>query len=277
MLKESIESRLEDYDNMDFYEVFIKSFRKWSSEKLSEEENNLPFSYILKKYGTQFVNDLLGPNSTYRHYLSSQSVSFPTVAVFIGKELVKKGLEKLPSFRKNVFFMNTYGKYIKRFINNLTGFDWVQISIEEIKPFDLDITLKYDYDKFLKQGNPGESAFEPTDLNVLKSRIKNFITDTLGLQIGNPVHGGIRLNFKEETNVAEWVKKVLNGVIKKDIKKIENANKIVHSIRFEPMSTYADLKIVRKSSVGWSEYRPFKLKVKEYLKENGYNKINVEN
>ena len=276
MLKESIESQLADYDNMDFYEVFIKSFRKWSSEKLSQEENDLPFSYLLNKYGTQFVNDLLGPNNTYSNYFSTQHISFATIAVYIGKELVKKGLQKLPSFRKDVFFMNTYGKYLKRFINNLTGFDWVQVSIEEKRPFDLEITLKYDYDKFLKQGNPGESAFEPTDLQAIKTRIRNFITDTLGLQIGNPIHGGVKLYFIEETNVDEWVKKVLNGVIKKDIKKIENADKIVRSIRFEPRSTYADLKLFRKTSVTWAEFRPFKVKVQEYLKQNGYNKINVE-
>lgn len=273
MLKESIESQLADYDNMDFYEVFIKSFRKWSSEKLSQEENDLPFSYILSKYGAQFVNDLLGPNNMHSGYFSAQHSNFSTIAILVGKELVKKGLQKLPSFRKDVFFMNTYGKYLKRFVNNLTGFDWVQVSFEEKRPFDIDVILEYNYDEYLKKDDSGVNR---NDLYGLKSRIKNFITDTLGLIQGNPIQGGIRLNFSEKTDVDEWVKKVLNGVIKKDIKKIENANKIVHSIRFEPRSTYADLKLVRKSSVGWSEFRPFKEKVQEYLKEKGYKKITID-
>ena len=271
MLKESIEYRMEDYDDTDFIEVFIKSFRKWSSEKLSEEENNLPFSYLIRKHGLPFYNDLIGYNNTYiTNLLTHNNSDISKIALIIGKELVKKGLQKLPSFRINTRFMDTYGKYIQRFIKNLNPPDWIKISLQSERPYEVDIFLKYDYDNFLK------TDLSEDTVRSFKLRIKNFILDTLGLKIGNPIYGEIRLNFIEDTNVEDWVKKVLNGVIKKDIKKIENANKLVHSIRFQGLTYTAKLQIVRKSNTSFSDFRIFKEKVLEYLREKGYKRIDVD-
>lgn len=270
-LRESIKEQLDDYDNMDFYEVFIKSFRRWSSEKLSEEEKDGPLSYLLLKHGNQFVTDMLGSgHQLTKSFTDANRYTMGTNSVLVGKQLVIKGLQKLPSMRKKELFMDTYGKHLKRFVKSLNIPSWIKIEYEEYVPYDLKIIITYDYDNFLKEDTQSDK------INQIKRRIKEFIIDTLGMNIGNPMHGGLRFNTDTRTNVDGWVKKILNGVIKKDIKNIDGADRIVHSIKFESMSNSAELKIVRKSTVSWSAFDPFRGKVRDYLASKGYTKIRVE-
>ena len=86
-LRESIKEQLDDYDNMDFYEVFIKSFRRWSSEKLSEEEKDGPLSYLLIKHGNQFVTDMLGSgHQLTKSFTDVTRYTMGTNSVLIGKQ-----------------------------------------------------------------------------------------------------------------------------------------------------------------------------------------------
>ena len=100
----------------------------------------------------------------------------------------------------------------------------------------------------------------------------------MGVEFGNPVHGKINLNFNIKIeNEDEWVKNVLNKEIKKHIKQMPDGN-YVHSIRFEPKTDKAYMRIVYKedSSRRMRRYE-FRNKVIEYLKGLGYTKIDVDN
>ena len=114
--------------------------------------------------------------------------------------------------------------------------------------------------------------------NSIHSRFKSLLENYLGVEFGNPVHGKINLNFNIKIeNEDEWVKNVLNKEIKKHIKQMPDGN-YVHSIRFEPKTDKAYMRIVYKedSSRRMRRYE-FRNKVIEYLKGLGYTKIDVDN
>jgi hypothetical protein len=102
----------------------------------------------------------------------------------------------------------------------------------------------------------------------LKKRIEDF----LGVEIGNPTYGQLSFKMnKQYIGVDEWVKKTLNKEIKKKIKELPNAARILHAIRFETHSSSSmggDLKLSYKS---WNGSNEFIKSVRSLLQDMGYN------
>ncbi len=64
---------LEDYEDEDFIEGFLITFRQWITEKLGDESKKYPLSYLLKKYGSDFEKEMgihvgYGDSSNFSHY-----------------------------------------------------------------------------------------------------------------------------------------------------------------------------------------------------------------
>jgi hypothetical protein len=49
---------LEDYDELDFQDAFISLFRQFIQNKIGDKSKDVPFSYLLKKYGKEFLREL---------------------------------------------------------------------------------------------------------------------------------------------------------------------------------------------------------------------------
>lgn len=272
---EQVNQDLELYDENDFIDVFISLFRNWIGNKLGEDVKKYPFSYLLNKFGQEFLEQTFG-DEYEKYFHDNRDVTIARhVIPKIGKNLVQIGAHILPSLRQDKKFTERFGK---RIIDNLIEMlklpSYARLELVEDKPNDIDATLYIDYPTFLKSEESLINGYSNPILIKLKSVLGNY----LGVEFGNPVHGKIKLNFGIKIeNEDEWIKKVLNKEIKKHIKQMPDGD-YVHSIRFEPKTDKAIMKIVYKeSSYRRMHQHEFRKKVSDYLKGMGYTKIDVEN
>jgi len=264
---------LSQYDDNDFTDVFIFLFRKWVENKLGEESKKYPFSFLLKKYGQEFLRETFGDN--YRKYFrNDDEISFGGYMIpRIGKYLVQMGAHTLPSLRGEEKFTERYARHFQRLIKMLELPSWVKVEIKEDRPNDVVVNLIVDYPSYLKTESSVLHQYS------LQKKLQTLLEDYLGVEFGNPVHGNLNLTLQIiSENEEAWVKNVLNKEIKKHIKAMPDG-KNVHSIRFEPrINGNSNMRIVYKehSHRHMHQYE-FRNKVREYLKGLGYHKIDVEN
>lgn len=271
---EQVNQDLSQYDENDFTDVFIFLFRDWVGNKLGEEIKKYPFSFLLKRFGQEFLEQTFG-DKLNKYFRDNRNIALNRFTISdIGKKLVEVGAYTLPSLRKEKKFTEEYGKHIARLIKMLELPSFARLELVEDEPYEIDATLYIDYPPFLKSE---ERSIGPYS-NPIETKFKSIVEDYLGVEFGSPSHGKIKLNFfiKLE-NEDVWVKKVLNKEIKKHIKEMPDGN-YVHSIRFEPKTDKGYIKIVYKegSSRRIHQYE-FRNRVREYIKELGYTKIDVEN
>jgi hypothetical protein len=192
----------------------------------------------------------------------------------IGRKLIEVGAHTLPSLRQEEKFTEKYGKHIARLVKMLNLPSFARLELSENKPYEINGTLYIDYPSFLKS----EESSIGTYSNPVERKFKSMLEDYLGVEFGSPVHGKVDISFTIKTeNEDKWIKNVLNKEIKKHIKQMPDGN-YVHSIRFEPKTDKAYMKIVYKDgSYRRMHQHEFRNKVTEYLKELGYTKIVVEN
>ena len=273
---EQVNQDLRLYDDNDFIDVFVSLFRNWLGNKLGEDAKKYPFSYLLNKFGQEFLEQTFGDE--YEKYFRDDrnvTIGGRHAMANVGKYLVQVGAHTLPSLRQEKKFTERIGK---RIIDNLIEMlklpSYAKLILVEDEPNDIDAILYIDYPTFLKSEEPSISSYS----NPILSKLKSLFANTLGVEFGNPVHGKIKLNFNIKLkNEDEWVKKVLNKEIKKHIKQMPDGD-YVHSIRFEPKTDKAIIKIVYKeSSYRRMNQHDFRKKVSDYLKGLGYTKIDVEN
>jgi hypothetical protein len=270
---EQVEIDLSQYDDNDFTDVFVSLFRKWISNKLGDDSKKYPFSFLLNKYGKEFLQDSLG-DKYLRYYRDDEKIYFSSYSLpRMGRNLVKSGAFILPSLRQEEKFTEKYAKHLQRLIKLMGLPDYVKLELEEEIPYDVRVKLYIDYPSYLKDGDSQLVSHK------LERKFKEMIEDYLGVDFGNPVHGNVALNFfTVAENRDEWVKEVLNKEIKKHIKEMPGG-KYVHSIRFEPsISGSSQLRIVYKDSASRHIHQwEFLRNVREYIQGLGYHKIDVEN
>jgi len=272
---EQVNQDLSQYDDNDFTDVFIHLFRNWVTNKLGEEVKKYPFSYLLNKFGQEFLEQTFG-DKYEKYFYNDRNVSFNSrySIARVGKQLIEIGAHILPSLRQEKKFTERFGKHIAPLIDMLELPSYARFEITEDKPYEIDVTVYIDYPSFLKSEERSITTYN----NHPQIRFKSLLSNYLGVEFGSPVHGKINLNFiiKIE-NEDEWVKKVLNKEIKKHIKQMPDGN-YVHSIRFEPKIDKAYMRIIYKENAPRSMHQyQFRNKVNEYLKGLGYTKIDVEN
>ena len=261
----------EGYDNEDFFEVFLNTFRPWVAEKLGEDVKRYPLSYLIKKYGNDFEKDmgvdtLRGSNSdTYNAQWRIKLTA---------KELIKKGLYTLPSLGSDVKFTEKYKKVLSHFFENRQLPDYVTISLVEDQPNKVSMKTDVDFQKMVMS-----DEFRRINTSNILHDLKTFLSDFANVEFGNPVYGQVSLTPDNINYIGidEWIKKVLNKKLKKEIKEtIPNAARGIHSIRFEVFSGKAQMKIVYKDSVGWNTRSGITNNIRQYLTNLGYNSKALE-
>ena len=271
---EQVNQDLSKYDDNDFTDLFIFLFRNWLGDKLGEEVKKYPFSFLLKKFGQEFLIQTFGDK--YRRYFGDSDVDFNRFRIpQYGKYLAEIGAYTLPSLRSEEKFTEQYKRHIPRLIKLLEIPSWVRVELKEDEPYEVEVNLYVDYPSYLKK--------DPSSLNLdqygLQKKLIQLFEDYLGIEYGNVAHGKLNLSLDIlSENEDTWVKNVLNKEIKKHIKAMPDGN-YVHSIRFEPKVTgNSNMKIIYKENAHREIHLySFRNKVREYLKELGYTKINVEN
>jgi hypothetical protein len=274
IIVEQVNQDLDRYDDNDFSDAFFFLFRNWAGNRLGEEIKKYPFSYLLKKFGQEFLEETFGDKYD-KYFPGDRDVSFSRLEIpRIGRKLIEVGAHTLPSLRQEEKFTEKYGKHIARLVKMLNLPSFARLELSENKPYEINGTLYIDYPSFLKS----EESSIGTYSNPVERKFKSMLEDYLGVEFGSPVHGKVDISFTIKTeNEDKWIKNVLNKEIKKHIKQMPDGN-YVHSIRFEPKTDKAYMKIVYKDgSYRRMHQHEFRNKVTEYLKELGYTKIVVEN
>ena len=258
-----VESYSDDtYDDEDYVEVFLHYFRPWIRANHGDEIGEYPLSFLVKKYISEFAEaNGIRPEEVIYSYRNNL-----TNASNFGKRLVRMGKHKLPSLRSQDKFTEKFKKPLDYFVNQLNLPDFMTINFSEETPYNVNVKLLIDWEELIKY--QGEKIFKPDEIrNELKKKIEDF----LGVETGNPTHGQLAFNFsKVYVGVDEWIKKSLNKEIKKKIKELPNAKRILHAIKFET-SSYSLGGELKFSFRSWNGKSDFMKSVRELLKSMGYN------
>ena len=258
-----VESYTDDtYDEEDYVEVFFDYFRPWVKKNHGDEIGSYPFSYLTKKYMKEFATDN-GINP--EHFILGYRGTIGNASK-VGREFVKMGKHKLPSLRSQDKFTEKFKKPLDYFVSQLNLPDFMTINFSEETPYNVNVKLLIDWEELIKY--QGEKISKPDEIrNELKKKIEDF----LGVETGNPTHGQLAFNFsKVYVGVDEWIKKSLNKEIKKKIKELPNAKRILHAIKFET-SSYSLGGELKFSFRSWNGKSDFMKSVRELLKSMGYN------
>ena len=239
-----------------------------------EEIKKYPFSYMLKTFGQEFLEQTFGDEYN-KYFRDATNVALNRFTISdIGKKLVQIGAHILPSLRKEKKFTEQYEKHISHLLKTLDLPSFARLEIIEDVPYVIDATLYINYPDYLKSNERSISTYS----NPFELKFKSMLKNYLGVEFGSLAHGKLQLRFATKIeNEKEWVKNVLNKEIKKHIKEMPDGN-YVHSIRFQPEIEKGYLKIVYKEgSFRHMHQYNFRSKVIEYIKELGYTKIDVDN
>lgn len=253
----------EVYNDEDYVEVFLNYFRPWVKKNHGDEIGEYPLSYLVKKYISEFALDNgMHPDNVIFGYRNNL-----TNAANIGKKLVQQGKHKLPTLRSQEMFTEKYKKPLEYFLTELNLPDFIKVEFIEQTPYNVYVKLDVDWEGLIKYEGDVRPNFEKI-FGELKKRIEDF----LGIEIGNPTYGQLSFKMnKQYVGVDEWVKKTLNKEIKKKIKELPNASRMLHAIKFETNGSSnmgGDLKLSFKN---WNGRNDFIKSVKSLLQSMGYN------
>lgn len=251
------------YDEEDYFEVFLQNFRPWVRKNHGDEVGEYPMSFLIKRYLKEFVlENGLRTEEVIFSYRSSI-----TNAVNVGKILVKLGKAELKSLTPQEKFTVRYKKPLDYLIAQMGLPDYIEVVLVEDNPYEVSCSLKVDWVRSIKDNNLDKRYSSNTIVLEIQNSIRNF----LGVEMGKSFHGN--LNFKGNrivyVGLEEWVKKVLNKEIKKKIKELPNS-RILHAIRFEAESSSIGgfLKFSFNAQIGQNLLMSDS---KSLLKDMGYN------
>lgn len=253
-----------EYDDSDFIEVFVKFFRPWIKKYHGDEVSEYPMSHLVKKYINEFIKsyDLKSLSSDRYYGLNLSRLTD------VGKALVLKGVHKLPSLKKEGRFLEKYDRGLKSLTQYLDLPEFMEIKFREDKPYNVSVWISADFDKMLKYD--GEVKDNSKYMDDLKSYISNF----LGVDYGSPAHGNLALmiNSPELVGEEEWVKHVFNKKIKNEIKNLPNAKGKIHStkLNINRIGFRANIQLTFKQGF-WRAENDIKEGTKELLTSMGYS------
>ena len=255
----------EIYDEEDYVEAFLQYFRPWVKKNHGDEVGESPLSYLIKKHISEFAKDIgLDSDDTVQLWRSNISN-----ASRVGKRIVSQGKHKLPSLRSQEKFTDRFKKPLEFLLNELNIPDYIKLNFFEDNPYNVRVEVIIDWLGLIKSKE--ESA---PNLNSIKTELEKKIKNFLGVEFGNPTHGQLKLNFgyPEYVGIDEWIKKDFNKEIKKKIKLLPNATRIIHAIKFVENGSGnnigGELQFSIKSYTGKHDLIK---RIKDMLQSMGYN------
>lgn len=276
LVLEQEEEDWEFFSKLDYVHAFIKVFKNWIETTKKINFSDFPFSHLVEKYGKEFAiehklieredEDDDDEDEEYRYDVR-------TIERW-GRDLMRLGLIKYPSLREQGTFMGRFGKAMERFIAMKKYPSYMKVEIEEPKKFVLQPKVSIDMEAGLKSDYP--RSFSKYDFN---RDLEEYVKNILGIGIGSPAMGRVKFEYPiVDTDKDTFVKQVVDKVIKKEIRKLPNAEHL-QSIRLEftdqPSMT---LRLIFKGYPGYNERSSVRVGAREILRNMGFsdNKVKVQ-
>lgn len=254
----------EYYDDEDFMEVFFEHFRPWIKSKHGEDVGKYPLSYLLKKYFIEFCKDYGLDYDDEDEYWSYSQLSR------VGKEIVIRKQHKLPTLLPSYKFTEKYAKQIDYLLKSLKLPNWLTMSFTEESVYNVTVNLIIDYDLYLKSGGD-ESATSYFD------EFKVYLNNFMGIEEGNPSHGGLKLTENIElNNTDKFTNPKEVKLLKSKIKSLPHGDRI-HSIKLDVnhFRTLINLNFSRGWRYDYSIRDNVRKEILNMLNKEGYNKDKV--
>lgn len=265
---------LEDYDDSDFVDVFLLTFRQWLTEQIGEEIKKYPMSLLIKKFGWKFIKNYVHggvevPDWDDQHSEKDFDLS-PWDFARYGREIVEKNKYNLPGLYKEEKFTEKYAKALNTIIESLDFPSYVSLKFTEDQPYRVNLTLIINFPEMIKDKE--EWKFGRWEW---REKLEHYIQNFLGVDLGNPSHGGLELRVvnTEHEGLEEWVKKVLNKSLKKEIRQLPGVADTVSRMGFDVDEKGGTLIVYFKNRSYWggglSRYEIIN-NIRNFLTEEGY-------
>jgi polyhydroxyalkanoate synthesis regulator phasin len=256
---------LSQYNEEDFIDVFLEVFKPWIKEKLGDNWKKSPISKLIDDYYEEFLRDYGIEEQGYGYYNLARKMSKA------GRDIVTKGIYSLPSLQPTEKFTTKYQKILSFILKNMDIPPYAEISLTEDEPYYVKMRITTNW---LDMITSDESTKRMRPSHIYENIVKT-LKDYMGIETsGKPIYGELHMNLNnsEMFGVDEWVKQILNKEIKSELKKSE-VGRNIHSLAFKPeRSTFmGEFKIRMKGDAAWNDRNKAKDKLKEILKNKGYN------
>ena len=259
--------QVQTYDEFDYYDAFFTMFKEWVKANYGEEEVRKPLSFLLKKYSKKFKRYIDGADDPddaddddYEDRFNRWNMNR------VIDKAIERGLYKFPTLRSDEKFLDRYGKGLNMVIENLELPTYAKVKFEEKKAHEVDVRIYISFKDWMK--DPEQRNFNSS---TILSRLKNYLTNFLGVEFGNPAHGKTHMEVYLERNDGfdDWKKNEYMKKIRPQIRLMEGG-KTIKSIKIEPESRGIFLKITFNYNTGWNTKREVVEKVQNLLRELGY-------
>lgn len=250
---------INDYSDEDFIEVFVKYFRNWVKKKHGNKIGEYPMSYLVKKYEEEFLTDV-GLKEDRYYYYGSGANKFSK----IGRDIILKQLETLPTLMPSKKFSEIYKRQLDYLINYLNIPDYVKLTVEELRPYNIDFLFEIDFPTMLIS----DVRFTAS---MAFSKLKKYLEEFMGIEFGTPSHGLLKINYQTKIKGSdEFVRKIFNKQIKPELKKLPSASAI-HSIKLSIDNSSMNIQLIYRQSSYYGTRTLLKKEIMDYFVKNGFS------
>jgi len=255
-------SHLTQNDLEDYWYQFLRFYAKETGKNFSSKA---PISYLDKVLRDEIVEKY---NLVVEKYTSRPISS-------LVKQLINKGAIEFETFRPEEKFTEKYEKLLSRIISKLKLNPNYNIAMSEERPNEIRVDVWINIEDFLKLPTK-----DKIDANNFVGKLRTELMKLLGVEFGSPAHGKLQINNYGTTikGVDEWITKVMNKKIKKEIKD-SIFGKYIQRMSIKVDSTMLRISIVQPRSRGlrYGENRnSFEKFVGDLFEKYGYNKESID-
>ena len=254
--------QLTNADLEDYWYQFLRFYAKETGKNFSSK---IPISYLDKTLRNEIVEK-------YELEVSRYTSSSPSS---LARQLINKGAIEFETFRPEQKFTEKFEKALSKIISKININPKYNVRLSEEQPNEIRLDISIDIEDWLKL-----STKDKIDANNFGGKLRTNILKLLGIEFGSPAHGKLQINDYGANikGIDEWITKVMNKKIKKEIKSSDFGKSIQRmSIKVDRDKLKISIVQPRWGGFGYGDRRTnFEKFVDDLFEKYGYNKESVD-
>jgi hypothetical protein len=252
------ENSSDDYDDEDFIELGVFVFRDWVKKNVDSKISKYPLSYLMSNYFEKFKESLGIDVYTYGGSYRKLEKA--------GREILKKGIKKLPSLQSKVKFTKKFQKPFSMALRQIKLPEFLKLNVTEDEPYVLSFNFELDYVKML------QSDVEYRGYTYYYTKITDFMETFMGTKFGKTVHGDVKVYPTIKVVGQDQFIEKFKKEIRPEIRKLPGYSNVIHSIGISAGERFFNLEPRYQSYSGWSSQNKFKEEIFNLWVNLGYNR-----